>query len=703
MLLVLALLASACGQTPAGPRESRVVLETLGDSVVFVPAALRTSEQLSVVARHSESGGVLVNVEVSWQLVEGAAALSPQSATSVFGVASTSVMPTQPGTHRVRATTPRMVGDGAIFELRVVAVPAITALQPATVAAGGEVVITGTDFSAVAAHNDVYFSGVRGVVLSATATEIRALVPPCLPSRAVTVTVGLGNVLSAGRPLMTTGGALTAVELQPGQLHTIMDAGSFACVRLPETPASALYLITAHNVAAAVAPPLSFELRALLPGGAAAAPPRYEPAAAVPYAESWEAALRARERSLPSAGEHGPATLRTGPLLQVAPSVGEEREFNVLNSLQTTERVRAVVRRVSQRAVIWVDVEAADAFTVDDISFFATLFDSTIYPTAVSVFGEPSDIDGNQRIFVLFTPRVNMLTPRGESSVITGYFHGCDLLAARRCTGSNEAEIFYSLVPDPQGRWSSARTHTMVRTAVPPILAHEFQHMIHFARRGLSTDVLWLSEALAHTAEELVGDALLPHNPALAATFATPNLTRAQRYLQAPRVAGVLADGGNGSVEMRGAAWLFLKYLRTHHGGNDLLRRLTLATTSGVTSVTQQTGRPWAGLMTDFGIALWAHGAPELLQPLPASYGFGGYDLRGAFAPIQGGWALRPTAVQWGDFVVTGSIAPATQDYVLLSAPANSVGAPLSFVFSGARGAPLPPGSAARLSILRVR
>lgn len=696
---------AACGSSAAGPEEPRAVLRALGDSVIFISGAAGASEQIAVAAFDEATGSALAGVQVRWQIVEGGASLSPpQSQTSFSGVATTTLTPAQAGTHRVRASTARQAGPSPVIVARVVDAPVIAAIQPASAAAGSEITITGTGFSATAAHNTVWFSGVRGDVLSATPTQLRVRVPSCLPTRTVTVTAGLGAVVSAGRSLSTTGGAGASLDLQPGEVRTLADSASLGCVRLPQASAGALYLITVHNAARLVAPPLDFELRAFLPNLAAQPPLQLPRAAPQPFAESWEALLRERERALPREPfGTDPVTLRTGPSFQAVPAPGQEREFTVLNAQQQFDRVRAVARRVSERAVVWVDVEAADAFSAEDLAFFTDLFDATIYPTNVGVFGEPSDVDGNGRIYILFTPKVNALTPRNESSFITGYFYGCDLLPRRRCSGSNEAEVFFSLVPDPQGRWSSPRTHQAVRAAVPPILAHEFQHMIHFARRGFSTDVLWLSEALAHTAEELVGQALQAAQPDLARTFATPNLSRAQRYLQAPRTVGVLAESGPGSVEMRGGAWLLLRHARAQYGGNELLTRLSGTTLSGVPSLVQHTGQPWERLITDFGIAVWADGAPELQGELAPRYRFGGFDLRAALAALPGGYPLRPASMAWNDFAVAGSIASGSQDYFLVAAPQAGTGAPLNFVLAGRRGAPIPDAAPALLSVLRVR
>ena len=385
------------------------------------------------------------------------------------------------------------------------------------------------------------------------------------------------------------------------------------------------------------------------------------------------------------------------------PQVGDRTSFSVITSTSntTTQKVNATARVVSARAAIFVDDEApAGGFTPQDLQTLANLFDNPIYATDVATFGEPSDIDANQRIIILLTPRINALTPRGQSSFAAGYFYGCDLLARTRCSGSNLGEIFYSMVPDPNAVWSDRRTTATVMQVIPPVLAHEFQHMIHFARRGLSADVLWLSEALAHTAEELVGDALQVQGSNLVASFKAPNYSRAQMYLANPAPISLLAEDLPGSLELRGGAWLLLKHLRGHYGGNDLLTRLTGSTRLGAANITQETAKPWATLLRDFGVAVWADGAPQLGGPVDALQTFRDFDPRAVIGSLPGGYPLQLNSLVWNDFNIAASIGSATQIYFMLNAPAGG-GPSLNFVLSGPRGA--PPASDLHLTILRVR
>jgi hypothetical protein len=706
LLLLLFVLAvpGGCRQNPTGPAAKRVSLSVFGDAVIYAAVNGTPPDRFRVVAVEAGTQVPATSMQVQWQVVQGSASLTQaSSATDGDGVASTSVAPAAAGVYRVRATAANITGTAPVIELRVVPAPVIESMEPAVATPGSEIIINGANFSGVAGENAVYFDGIRGTVLAATATRLRVVVPSCLPPRQVKVVAGLGGVLSTPRTLTTTGVNATMLTLQPGEVRTLSGPAELACVRLPGTPFGALYLITPHNASPQTAPPAPFELRALVPGAPASAVPLASMARPVPFAEGWEAALRRRERDLVR-DDAGIALSPITPPLVPQPSVaaGTRRDFNVLNTQNTFDKVTATATVVTQRAVLWVDTEAEGVFSLADLQYFGDLFDDPIYPTNVGVFGQPSDVDGNQRIFILFTPRVNALTPRNESSYITGFFYGCDLLTRSRCSGSNEAEVFYSMVADPGGKWSSPRTHAVVRAAVPPILAHEFQHMIHFSQRGGSSDVLWLSEALAHTAEELVGDVLRATNPVLARTFTTANLSRAQRYLSAPSSSSLLEQGGTGSVEMRGGAWLLLKHIRGHHGGDDLLRRLTSNQQSGMANLTGQAGQPWDRMVTDMAVALWADGAPELgSAPLAARYRFVGFNLRAELGSVSGGYSLWPTTLGWRDFAVTGTLAAGGSEYLLLATP--STGEPLSFVLSGARGAPFDSGTTARMSILRVR
>jgi hypothetical protein len=698
-LALLATALAACRGTPAGPAEQKLQLAVHGDSVIFTTASSRT-EDLRVAVLDASTGATVSGVPVEWRVVSGSASLGrSRSNSDDGGVASTWLNAAPEGVYRVEATTDLLTGRAPVLEVRVVPRPTLTGVQPSTITAGGEVTVTGANFSAVAGETAIYFDGVRGQVLSATRTSLRVRVPECLPARTAQLTAGLGAVLSEPSAVQVSGTGGSAVALAPGGVRTFRTGEELRCIRLPGD-AGASWILVIHNVAERSSPPFDFELRALQPQPVTATEVIASGTPRMSFADGWEAALRVRERQLGPARPDPAALEGLTATAAALPTPGSRRDFSVLASDQKFRKITATAQVVGSHAIIYVDDEAEGAFSADDLQFFARTFDDPIYPTMVGVFGEPSDLDGNERIIILFTPQVNLLTPRGAGSFISGFFYGCDLVARSRCSGTNQGEVFYALVPDVTGRWGDVRGRATVRAAVPPVLAHEFQHMIHFARRGFSNDALWLSEGLAHTAEELIADVLQARGQAaFAQSFRTGNHGRAQQFLASTATTQLLGDELPGSLELRGGAWLFMRYVRAHHGGSDLLRRLTGSTRSSVANVVQETGRNWQDLAADFGVALWAADAPDMRGALEPRYTFGEFRPRTVLGGAAG-YPLRPPALPWRDLSSAGVLAAAGNAYFSVSAPSGG-SEPLTFVVTGERGVPL--GSTGAVSLIRVR
>src|SRR5690349_3447033 len=77
--------------------------------------------------------------------------------------------------------------------------------EPLTVAAakpGDTLIIKGSNFSTTAAENTVEFNGVAGTVVTASATEIKVIIPANATSGSVTVTVH-GNKTEVGSMVIT--------------------------------------------------------------------------------------------------------------------------------------------------------------------------------------------------------------------------------------------------------------------------------------------------------------------------------------------------------------------------------------------------------------------------------------------------------------------------------------------------------------------
>jgi hypothetical protein len=291
----------------------------------------------------------------------------------------------------------------------------------------------------------------------------------------------------------------------------------------------------------------------------------------------------------------------------------------------------------------------------------------------VRTFGAPSDVDGDNTITVLLSPYVNALTPAEDSAFIAGFFFPLDLFAKSTpqcpiCEFSNEREMFYGIVADPAGTFGIDHTRESVKSTIPPIMMHEFQHMISFNQRvflrGGFTERLWLSEALAHLAEELGGDTLEAEGDPRASEFHDQNLLRAERFLLQPWTTNVTDTLGGGTLEERGAGWLFVRWLGDQYG-QTIFRTLTQTTLRGVANVENRTGVDFLDLFGEFMITLYTD---DLSIPnLSNRYQIPKWDLRTEL--VTGGvYALQPDAVTFGELsagAITQTLSSASPYHVL--------------------------------------
>jgi hypothetical protein len=669
------------------------------------------SAPMRVVVRSEATGSPREDLSVLWDVVQGAASIVPVTTTLTDSTGSTQTrlrMGTTPGEVLVRARVDGQGAASATFQLFAVNRPALSAVTPPNAAAGETVTLTGTDFSTLAEQNVALFSGIRGRVVSATQTSLQVEVPACLPARDVDVTVQLGVVMpgTTSVPLTISGGG-QVTSMQVGEVLDVADDGGFTCHALAGE-VGADYLMLAYSASAVGAAQHPFELTVLSssapPAGAASAPrPVARPQAgerAAGLQEAWDQRLRELEDDLIRGGTEAPRVstgpARVGPAR--VPSVGERRTFNVLNASGNFDQVTAEARYVSTRAAIFVDDEAPgppDGFEGADLAGLAARFDNVIHPVVTGAFGSTSDLDENERVIILFTPAVNRLTPRGSSGFIGGYFYGVDLLETS--TGSNGGEIFYALVPDPDGLFSDDHTKEQVLQAVPAVLAHEFQHMVHFNERVLvrgaaGQEALWLSEGLAQMAEELVArayDAVFDGESA--SLFRAGAVQRARRYLVGPDTVSVVVTSGQGSLPERGAGFLSLLYLEDQLG-TGLLGDLTRTTRTGVANVELETGMSWPDVLADWWSATYLDGPGPEAGPLT----YPSIDLRDY---LGGSFPLQPEPIGPGDVSDSGSLWSSSVRYYIVSPP---IGGTVSVRLGGDAGGPSAVQAALRLRLIRI-
>jgi hypothetical protein len=524
--------------------------------------------------------------------------------------------------------------------------------------------------------------------------------------------------------------------LERGEDATLKASDGSTCLHLPGDP-GALYLVVPHSTGTLGGVEHAFSLVGLTEDGAF---PAFSPKASLvwplpglpsegseslsfPVQESsgpgpeldleavlaaqdrWSLRLREMERELFSPRGGGSRHLEMEPALgplqaPAVPEIGDRRTFHVLNAENQFEKVRARVRFVSDHALIYLDEETPPSgYSEADLLTFAGEFSDPIHPTITGEYGEESDLDGNGRIIILFTPAVNRLTEAGSDGFVGGFFYGWDLLLGK--TGSNNGEVFYAIVPDPTGIHGPVISRYAAMTTVPAVLAHEFTHMVHFNQRmrvagAESAEALWLSEALAQMGEDLVADAFDSlHQMAKAEQYRSGNHIRAKRFLENPSQVSPLASLPPGSLAERGGGWLFLKQVLGRAGRQDLLRVLTSSRKWGTENVTEAVGVSWPQLVSDWAGSLFLDGTGVPVRP---ELRVAGVNLRNALAYTNGSYPL--TVIPFGETssVFSGTLWPSSPDYFIINPTAGG----LTLGAAGALGGIPEAGLGLQLLVVRL-
>lgn len=350
----------------------------------------------------------------------------------------------------------------------------------------------------------------------------------------------------------------------------------------------------------------------------------------IPSARAWY-----RQRSSSGASFNAiPSSVSVGQILTL--------NANGLSACSNPINVGARVVAISPSAIVVADTaNPTGGFTDADYASFATTFDTLINPLDVGNYGQPSDIDHNSRILILFTKEVNKLTPAGSQGVIGGFFFERDLFPIsapqgspfESCPGSNQGEMFYVLVPDPNGvysKFNNPPTRTSVLQLTIPTLAHEYQHLINAGRRMYVNNAntfedVWLNEGLSHIAEELLYYRRSGNQPrqnlgvnnviADQTTYFNnqgDNLGRFQVFLGMPSQTGVYAD--NDSLQTRGADWNLLRWLADHRPGTsndaDTWKQLDNSTVAGLANLRNVFGADIMTQIRDWATTVYSDDVP---------------------------------------------------------------------------------------------
>ena len=267
--------------------------------------------------------------------------------------------------------------------------------------------------------------------------------------------------------------------------------------------------------------------------------------------------------------------------------VGTQLDFLVRS--ETGSVRQATCQYVGENAYIFVEDPYWDfnggAVTLQDVERLGRLFDEStpadpergVYQLAVEAFGQPVDVDGDPRIFILI-----MDIPPLAGSITAGYFDGG-----------------VSSFADPAWRRDSLfLDQEAVRRRLylaQGTLAHEFQHLIHWSFD--EDEESWIDEGLAGYAEELVG-------------FPEADPTAVSDFLDRPIID---LTEWRGQANNYGATFLFSSFLAERYGG-AFIRQLVAEPRNGIFGLDAVFAK--ADIEQDFAgaWALWVQGnyAPDV-------------------------------------------------------------------------------------------
>ena len=167
-------------------------------------------------------------------------------------------------------------------------------------------------------------------------------------------------------------------------------------------------------------------------------------------------------------------------------AVGATHDFNISNMDDDSNFViTAAMRYATPHAYFWVEqgVTAKDP----EIRDMVDTFEKKIFPTDREFFGSEwsPGVDGDEHLYILYA--------RNLGTTVAGYFSSADEVSKLAHPMSNEHEMFYL----------NADNQELTDEYALSVLAHEFQHMIHWY--GDKNEESWINEGFAELAVSLNG------------------------------------------------------------------------------------------------------------------------------------------------------------------------------------------------------
>ena len=597
----------------------------------------------------------------------------------------------------------------------------ITGTEPSVLLEGATATIFGSGFRTLAALNRVSIGGLPASVTAATGTSLTIEVPQadCLPARRVELRVTVGSqsdsrtvgvapmsqedldlrqgwyrFAHAGNGCLHLPGDAGGGDYLIGVVSTSEDASILTPVAMTSTVGDATVVAAGQPLVAASRPPQTdmVEAGSLRPGslapaarvqGGTEAPRRQEE---VGPRQDWGRQAEMTERNLTLARRLGPSTARSiagaGQGFALAANDTLSLFAGYYGTCSASDQVRAVVRRVGDYAVWLDDIENPSApLTDDELAGLDAFYGTHARAVHEDYFGGPSDIDGNSRVLILMTKEVNRQD--GDESFFGGWVWFGDLYPSDQCATSNQAEIVYARVPDPDGVFGHAWTKEDILDYYPSLLTHEITHLAQGNAYvfGNADFTIWELEGGATLSEQLVAYGLFGHGSGrdlgyeaydrgrdwyqawvegLARFFGwdSDDRTNSRRVANAPEECswtGGPEEGNSGPCKVAFRAvndvpsvvfrYAMDRWGRDYPGGEQaLMRRLTQSPHRGLAALEEVSGWPAERILADFYVSLW------LDLNGGRAYGMATWDLDDIWAQFVESAQLRPYTTSFAQF-----------------------------------------------------
>lgn len=291
------------------------------------------------------------------------------------------------------------------------------------------------------------------------------------------------------------------------------------------------------------------------------------------------------------------------PEMYFLPAEGDTQQFYVMDATgQSVTQITATLVKIASHVQIWA---ANSSFaTADQLQAIADEFDNVIFPLVTTNFAEPSDVNADGTISLLFTDL---------GTTIAGYFSPGDLYTKTQYPQSNQRDMIFV-----------STRNSLTKAGAYAVITHEFQHLCFNNRNAIvegdtqgvnSNGNIWINEGLSMTAMHLYNGI---QSDWIAAYNQTASLTTGQSltYWNDTNTADVY---GNYAL-----SYLFFEYLRIQGGNHtEMFREIVEDKSNDYRCVENAirkhvgAGLSFSDFDTNFRLAL-------LLNDATGTFGFGG-------------------------------------------------------------------------------